>query len=951
MKPRSEKMIFGGVFLIFLAMTGIILVSIRQSQTLHSTTARIADTNDKLHILENLIFHAIDNATHARGFALTGHESSLLALKQTETELISDLAGLKKFYGKNDSLEKSVAGRIAFSNQIVSTRQQKRLTAVATLVMDGQGESYLNHIRRLISGLETKERQTLQQLNAKRQNSFLLLNRLLLGSLMTILLFIVVLLFLVKKELVKRKNIQSELSRYNERLAEEVKQKTREQTQIFERISDAFTALDKNWNYTYLNKKAASYVNKKPEELIGKNIWQENPEWMGLPFQQAYFRAMEQQKYVYHEEYNQAWDLWFELNIYPSPEGISVFFRDVTERKKADLEIRKKNAFIESIIHASPDIIYIYDIEEAKNIFINEGIQRNLGYSDEEIKQMGNQVLPLLMPKEDFESYLKNTYPRYASLKDKEILTHELRMRHKDGNLHWFSTKESIFLRKPDGTPKQIFGLSHDITQRKQTELILQENIFSLSEAQRIAKMGNWTYYMDGKLKWSENMHLIYGLPSIVTDPSSDFFFQLLHPDDRGKMQQWMQNCMAGHHPGEYEFRCILPDGSIHYYYGSGEMICDNENKPVYLQGVVQDITEQKMAQEKLAKSEELFSGVFHASPAAILITRIANGRIIDANESFLSMFEFSRDEVIDHTSLELNMLTPDERAKLIQKQLETGGLTNHELLSRTKSGKHIYLLFSSKQLLINDESCHLTTLIDITDRKRAEEEIKNANEQLRQLTAYLQSVREEERKRISREIHDELGQQLTAIKMDLAWLDKKITDTTFKSKLKNSITLLDESNLSIRKILNELRMGVLEHQGLADALDWMLQQFKANTGILVSFIYDKQIDQVNESVAACVFRVCQEALTNITRYAKAKKVKASLMQSGYTLQFIIEDDGIGFDESQIKMKTSFGILGMKERVKALKGTFDLLTATGKGTKIIISLPLQAGTQKHEEKT
>lgn len=735
-----------------------------------------------------------------------------------------------------------------------------------------------------------------------------------------------------------------------------------------------------------------------------------------------------------------------------APENTTLFLERITE----------------NLISASPDIIYIYDIEERKNIYSNEGIQKNLGYTSEEIKQMGDQVLSLLMPKEDFDDYLQNIYPKYASLKDKEILTHEFRMKHKAGSWHWLFTKESIFLRNPDGTPKQIFGITADITEQKASEAALRESNFSLSEAQRISKTGNWIYYLNGDLKWSDNMYRLYGLSSKITATTPDFFFEIVYPDDREKMQQWMQACLAGESPGEYEFRSVLPDGSIHYYSGSGEMKCDADNRPVYLRGVVQDITERKKAEEKLVKSEELFSGAFHASPAGILITRIADGKIIDANESFLQMFEFSREEVIEHTSIELNMLTPAERTKLIQKQLETGGLINHELLSQSKSGKPINLLFSSKQLLINDEPCHITTLIDITDRKNAEkkiieseklyrnlfqnmqqgfayckgiikkgkvvdylyitvnsrfekilkveniigkklsevfpeamksdpsyhqifqevilhgkiirvetnykpldtwlsatfynignenfgiliediserkkteEEIKNTNEQLRQLTVHLQSIREEERKRISREIHDELGQQLTAIKMDMAWIDKNTSAnaTAIKSKLKNSIALLDESNVSIRKILNELRMGVLNHQGLVDSLEWLGKQFSANTDIPVVFKSPETDITVEEPVANCIFRVYQEALTNITRYAHAKKVTTSLTLKKAEIELMIKDDGKGFDTTRLKEGKSFGILGMRERVASLNGTFELNSSPGKGTKINVNIPI-----------
>jgi signal transduction histidine kinase len=195
----------------------------------------------------------------------------------------------------------------------------------------------------------------------------------------------------------------------------------------------------------------------------------------------------------------------------------------------------------------------------------------------------------------------------------------------------------------------------------------------------------------------------------------------------------------------------------------------------------------------------------------------------------------------------------------------------------------------------------------------------------LRMLTAHLQNVREEERKRIGREIHDELGQQLTAIKMDVAWIDKKITDedTGVKGKLKNVIELLDGSNKSIRRILSELRPGILDDYNLLDAIDWLGNQFTINTGIPLNFTTTETSFKYASVLVTCIFRVYQEALTNITRYAGATKVLASLTVNNGIITVSIEDNGKGFVPESIQAHKSFGILGMKERVLSLGGSLN----------------------------
>ncbi len=589
-------------------------------------------------------------------------------------------------------------------------------------------------------------------------------------------------------------------------------------TETFERITDAFVALDKNWCYTYVNAKAEQIFNRPPGYLIGKHIWTEFPEGIDHSFYKAYFRAMEEQQYIHVEEYYPPYDLWFENHIYPSPEGLSIFFRDITEKKKAEEALRQNHAFTESIINASPDIIYIYDIEERKNTYANEGLQKNLGYSAVEIKEMGDQVIPALMHPEDFEYYLQTTFPKYADLKDKEIVTSEFRMKDRTGGWHWLDAKESIFLRNSDGTPKQIFGIIRDITERKkvQNEIIKEKNLSN---------------------------SIIDSLPGVF------------------------------------------------YLY----------NK---------------------------------------------NGKFLRWNRNFETVTKYSADEIKKMHPLDFY---DDDEKKLLSQKISNvfeSGEDNVQANFLLKTKEKIPYYFTGMTIDYEGTPCLMGVGIDFSERAKAYDKIKETSLQLRKLTAHLQTIREEERKRIGREIHDELGQQLTAIKMDVAWIDKKTTDeqTTVKNKLKNIITLLDGSNASVRKILNELRPGILENHSLLDALEWLGHQFTESTGIPVEFKVSQTILKLDEEITTCIFRVYQESLTNIMRYSKAGRVLTSLNVGNNSIVFIVEDNGIGFNPAFARKKKSFGILGMKERALSLNGEFELVSTPGKGTKICLKLPYTSET-------
>jgi signal transduction histidine kinase len=246
-------------------------------------------------------------------------------------------------------------------------------------------------------------------------------------------------------------------------------------------------------------------------------------------------------------------------------------------------------------------------------------------------------------------------------------------------------------------------------------------------------------------------------------------------------------------------------------------------------------------------------------------------------------------------------------------------------------------------QLYLQNEKQKEILVKQIIARKKVEELIKANNTQLRQLTIHLQNIREEERRRIGREIHDDLGQQLTAIKMDAAWIDKKTPEEAIliKEKLKNIISLLDGSNKAVRRILNELKPSILDEYGLQDAIEWHAKQFSDNTGIPVTFEGSLHELKVSENIATCIFRVFQESLTNITRYAQAKNIITSLNIDGETIAITIQDDGVGFIISNNSEKITFGILGMQERVNALGGNFKINSEPGKGTLISVEIPFK----------
>jgi signal transduction histidine kinase len=238
-----------------------------------------------------------------------------------------------------------------------------------------------------------------------------------------------------------------------------------------------------------------------------------------------------------------------------------------------------------------------------------------------------------------------------------------------------------------------------------------------------------------------------------------------------------------------------------------------------------------------------------------------------------------------------------------------------------------------------------VTLAAAVSERKRAEEQLKSTLDQLQGLASHLESVREEERTRIARELHDELGQALTGLKLGLAWIKGQFSKdaghkplSPLRDKADEMSALIDTTIRSMRRMVTELRPGVLDEFGLSAALEWHGQEFKRRTGI--GCTVDVSDQGVDRECSSALFRIVQEALTNVARHARATQVDIRLQEDSQSLMLIVQDNGEGMSEQALSSRQSFGLLGMRERAVAAGGTFQVISSRGQGTKIMVHIPL-----------
>jgi len=413
-----------------------------------------------------------------------------------------------------------------------------------------------------------------------------------------------------------------------------------------------------------------------------------------------------------------------------------------TERRLAETQesLREQSQFIETLVNLSPDFQYIYDITETRNVYVNDGVQKIVGYSAEEIREMGNKIIPLLMHPDDFKAYLEEDVPRYLTAKDNEHILHQYRMKHKDGQWHWFEFREIIYLRQADGSPKQIFGVGRDITDQKRAEEALEESeekYRSLTEdVIDTSSVGLFILDKDFKVVWvNQALETFFGVDR--DDMIGKDKRQLIHDGIKHIFEdpdRFENKVIATYDNNTYveNFEChVLPDGKCK------DRVLEHRSSPItsglYAGGRIEhymDITERKKAGESLRKSEERLSGFMNsASDSFYLLDSELN--FLEINRKGLEIVGKSREEIIGKHITEI---VPDvKRSGRYEKHLEvmrtgTPFVIEH-FVPHPRFGDRHFILKSFK---VGEGLGVIAT--DITELKRAEEGRRRSGEKYRGL-------------------------------------------------------------------------------------------------------------------------------------------------------------------------------------------------------------------------
>ncbi|MEO8794979.1 MAG: PAS domain S-box protein, partial [Daejeonella sp.] len=506
--------------------------------------------------------------------------------------------------------------------------------------------------------------------------------------------------------------------------------------------------------------------------------------------------------------------------------------RDITVQKKIYLALQISEAKFRKLFEY--DLIgFLYFDTQGNILDANDKFLNLVGYTKNDLKE-GKLNWKEMTPKE-FAPKDGNALQQIQS--GGSCVPYEKEYIRKDGTR--FPLILGAALNPGEESDKGIAYII-DISKRKkaETELIKSNNL--LAEAQKISQIGNWEWLPEtDEVFWSDEMFIILGVEPQSFKVKSDTILEFVHPDDVSLVAKATEKALKENKAIPVDYRIIRRDGEIRNISGIGNPTLDENGKLIRMVGSSQDITDRKKVEDNLRQKDRLVEMIYNTVIDIIFMLEVENESVfkfISVNHAFVEATGLKRENVLGKKVQEV---IPEPSLSLVlekyKESIKNKVPVSWEETTNYPSGLRTAMVSIAP---IFDDGGICIKLVgsvhDVTEQKRNEEEIKDRNIQLLQLTAHLQNVREEERSRIAVEIHDELGQQLTGLKMDVSWIKRKISDEqpVIKEKLQSLLNLVDVTISSVRRISSDLRPSILDDFGLIDALEWQAKDFEKRTKI-----------------------------------------------------------------------------------------------------------------------
>ena len=683
--------------------------------------------------------------------------------------------------------------------------------------------------------------------------------------------------------------------------------------------------------------RALSTTNQRIQNYIGKSIhevYADRPDIL-MDFSRCHLnRSIIRRKTIYRL-FTTGQELIAELIYVFIPSNLIIMHvEDFTERDSAE-------ALNRSLVESSPAGLSL--VQDGRFTFTNPKLQECTGYTEHELKELD----PYLLVDPDDRPLLRDLLDRihHIDLAGKPI---EMRLIRKDGGTSWaMVTATSIFYRQKQAVLIKFLDITElKLARQKLDEITsLQSSIMEaiphvvIGLKDRTITFAN--HAVESVFGWKpeeligRSMRVLFRSQKEFEREGKRFYAQLMN------RQTYSIEFTYRHRDG-HDVVCLTSVSRIKepHAEGSASLVATHT-----------DITELKRAEKHLRESQRMLSTLMGNLPGMAYRRRPGKEWPVEfISEGSFDLTGYRPADLIDSRVTSYRQLIhPSDRKWVwdtVKESLKAG--KRFEMMYRIIRADRKVRWVWERGWGIHSPSGKIMAveglITDVTEYKQAQQALEQSRRQLSIHAEHLHVLLEGERAEIAREIHDELGQILSALKMDLFWLSRKVPDDNDEviGKIQSMMLLIDSTIKTVERILVTLRPSMLDELGLTAAIEWLGEEFQSRTGIVCQAILEPAPESLitDEKISTALFRICQEALTNITRHARATRVQIVLRTLGDQIELKVSDNGVGITKQDIKKSNSFGILGIRERVNLLGGRMNIAGRKGKGTVLRVRIPL-----------
>jgi signal transduction histidine kinase len=492
--------------------------------------------------------------------------------------------------------------------------------------------------------------------------------------------------------------------------------------------------------------------------------------------------------------------------------------------------------------------------------------------------------------------------------------------------------------------------VARDVTDRKRATDDLRKSEALLAQAEQLANMGSFDVNVEtGEIRWSAQLYRAFKLDPAETQLTKEFLWQRVHPDDRERVRRDVEMQRTRPQPFEHEARWIRSDGAVRTMYTRGVPVIDASDRVIRLVGISQDVTERKDAETRLRKSEALLAQAERIANFGSWELDLKTRKFV-LSEQLSQMLDVSPDAGWTKGMYWEKVHRKDRRRTQEIRDVGLAECKPYEYVARYHTrdrGVRFYFVRGVPVPGPDGKTERVTGFLqDITDQTRAEED-------LRRLSRELIRARDDERRHMARELHESAGQSLAALKMTLGRLRDALPEhSDLAHELLQSSTELAEGAIrEVRTISYLMYPPLLDEAGLGPALRWYVKGFAERSGIEVEIEIPEDFGRVSQEIETTLFRIVQEALTNVHRYSGSRTAKIRLTREDRRIRAEVRDEGCGLAMSGLAdsgpAPAGVGIAGMRERVKQLNGIFEVESTPGRGTTVRAILPVAATELPH----